>query len=48
MGHDGVKMAMRNTFVVNPEGIIVRVYMEARPTGHSEQALRGLTVLKKS
>src|SRR4249920_3975619 len=26
MGHDGLKMAARNTFLINPEGVIVRVY----------------------
>src|SRR6478752_5817611 len=48
MGHDGVKMAARNTFLINPEGIIVRVYTEVRPAGHSEQVLKDLAVLKKS
>src|SRR5438874_2021302 len=45
--HDGVKMATRNTFLINPEGKIARVYLQVIPAGHSEQVLNDLVVLKK-
>ena len=47
MEHDGVKMATRNTFLINPDGIIVRVYTGVKPAGHSEEVLKDLAVLKK-
>src|SRR5204863_1304060 len=47
MEHDGVKMAARNTFLINPEGKIARVYLQVIPAGHSEQVLNDLVVLKK-
>ena len=45
---DGVKMAARNTFLINPEGKIARVYMGVKPAVHSEEVLKDLAVLKKS
>jgi peroxiredoxin Q/BCP len=45
--HDGVKMAARNTFLIDPEGKIARVYLQVSPAGHSEQVLKDLAVLKK-
>jgi len=46
--YDGVKMAARNTFLINPEGKIARVYMGVKPAVHSEEVLKDLAVLKKS
>jgi thioredoxin-dependent peroxiredoxin len=48
MEHDGVKMAARNTFLINPEGKIARVYLKVSPAGHSEEVLNDLAVLKKT
>ena len=48
MEYDGVKMAARNTFLINPEGKIARVYMGVKPAVHSEEVLKDLAVLKKS
>ena len=48
MENDGVKMAARNTFLIDPEGKIARVYMGVKPTVHSEEVLKDLAVLKKS
>ena len=48
MERDGVKMAARNTFLINPEGKIARVYTEVKPAVHSEEVLKDLAVLKKS
>ena len=47
MEHNGVKMAARNTFLIDPDGKIARVYLQVSPAGHSEQVLNDLAVLKK-
>ncbi|MEN3370631.1 MAG: thioredoxin-dependent peroxiredoxin [Verrucomicrobiota bacterium] len=44
---DGVKMAARNTFLIDPEGKIARVYLQVNPAAHSEEILKDLAVLKK-
>jgi len=48
MEYNGMKMAARNTFLINPEGKIARVYMGVKPAVHSEEVLKDLAVLKKS
>jgi peroxiredoxin Q/BCP len=48
MQYQGATMAARNTFVINPEGKIVKVYTGVKPAEHSEQVLRDLTELKKT
>ena len=48
MEHDGVKMAARNTFLINPEGKIARVYTGVNPAVHSDEVLKDLAALKKS
>ena len=48
MEHNGTKMAARNTFLINPEGKIARVYTGVNPAVHSEEVLKDLAVLKKS
>jgi thioredoxin-dependent peroxiredoxin len=35
--------AQRNTFLINPQGVIVKVYTNVKPTPHSEQVLADLT-----
>jgi peroxiredoxin Q/BCP len=47
MEHNGVKMAARNTFLIDPEGKIARVYLKVSPAEHSEEVLKDLAVLKK-
>jgi peroxiredoxin Q/BCP len=47
MEHDGMKMAARNTFLINPEGKIAKVYLGVNPAAHSEQVLKDLAELKK-
>jgi thioredoxin-dependent peroxiredoxin len=47
MEHGGVKMAARNTFLIDPEGKIARVYLQVNPAGHSEEILKDLAVLAK-
>src|SRR5204863_9958158 len=36
MEHNGTKMAARNTFLINPEGKIARVYTGVNPAVHSD------------
>ncbi|MEO7144423.1 MAG: peroxiredoxin [Bryobacteraceae bacterium] len=48
MEHGGVKMAARNTFLINPEGKIARIYTGVNPAVHSEEVLKDLATLKKS
>jgi peroxiredoxin Q/BCP len=44
---NGAKIAARNTFLIDPEGKIARVYLAVRPAGHSEEILKDLAVLVK-
>lgn len=48
MDYKGTTMAARNTFLINPEGKIAKVYTGVKPAEHSEQILKDLTDLKKS
>ena len=48
MEHNGTKMAARNTFLINPDGKIARVYLKVVPAGHSEEVLKDLAALKKN
>jgi peroxiredoxin Q/BCP len=45
--HNGTKMASRNTFLIDPDGKIARVYISVKPAGHSEEILNDLAVLAK-
>jgi peroxiredoxin Q/BCP len=38
-----VSYAKRNTFLINPQGVIVKVYQNVKPTPHSEEVLADLT-----
>jgi thioredoxin-dependent peroxiredoxin len=46
--YKGATMAARNTFLINPEGKIAKVYTSVNPADHSEQVLKDLAELKKS
>lgn len=48
MDYKGEKLAARNTFVINPQGQIAKVYTGVKPADHSEQVLKDLAELKKS
>ena len=48
MDYKGQKLAARNTFIINPDGEIVKVYTGVKPVEHSEQVLKDLAELKKS
>jgi thioredoxin-dependent peroxiredoxin len=48
LGHFGdMTIAMRNTFLINPEGKIVKVWTKVDPSHHSEEVLAELAELKK-
>src|SRR3977135_2780144 len=47
MEYKGAKMAARNTFLINPEGKIAKVYTGVKPAEHSDQILKDLAELKK-
>jgi peroxiredoxin Q/BCP len=48
MDYKGTTMAARNTFLINPEGKIAKVYTGVKPAEHSDQVLKDLAELKKS
>jgi peroxiredoxin Q/BCP len=48
MQYQGATMAARNTFIINPEGKIAKVYTGVKPAEHSEQVLKDLAELRKS
>lgn len=48
MEYGGAKMAARNTFLINPDGKIAKVYTKVKPADHSEEVLKDLAALKKS
>jgi peroxiredoxin Q/BCP len=48
MDYKGEKLAARNTFIINTEGQIAKVYTGVKPAEHSEQVLKDLAELKKS
>jgi peroxiredoxin Q/BCP len=45
--NNGAKFAARNTFLIDPDGKIARVYTAVSPAGHSDEVLKDLAVLKK-
>jgi thioredoxin-dependent peroxiredoxin len=48
MDYKGQKLAARNTFIINPDGDVVKVYTGVKPAEHSEQVLKDLAELKKN
>ena len=48
MDYKGQKLAARNTFLINPDGEVVKVYTSVKPAEHSDQVLKDLAELKKS
>ena len=45
--YQGVPYAARHTFIINPEGKIVKVYTDVKPNEHSAEVLAALTELQK-
>lgn len=48
MEYGGAKLSARNTFIIDPEGKVAKVFMKVRPAGHSEEVLTALSELQKS
>jgi thioredoxin-dependent peroxiredoxin len=42
MEYNGNAMAARNTFLIDPNGVIKKVYLKVSPQGHSEEVLADL------
>ena len=47
MDYKGAKMAARNTFLIDPNGKIAKVYTSVKPAEHSDEVLKDLAELKK-
>ncbi|PWT89111.1 MAG: peroxiredoxin [Acidobacteria bacterium] len=45
--YNGMKYAARNTFLINPEGKIVKEFIGVKPDIHSEEVLAALASLQK-
>ena len=45
--YNGMTIAMRNTFLINPKGKIVKVWTKVNPQVHSEEVLAALADAKK-
>ena len=46
MEYNGMTLAARNTFLIDPTGVIRKVYLKVSPQGHSEEVLAGLQQLQ--
>ena len=47
MEYNGAKYSARNTFIIDPNGKIAKVFEKVNPAGHSEQVLAALATLQK-
>ena len=47
MEYQGAKLSARNTFIIDPQGKIARVFLKVKPAGHSEEVLAALAELQK-
>jgi peroxiredoxin Q/BCP len=48
MEYNGMKLSARNTFIIDPQGKIVKVFAKVNPSVHSEEVLAALASLQKS
>lgn len=48
MEYQGNKYSARNTFIIDPKGKIVKVFVKVKPDGHSAEVLQALADLQKS
>lgn len=46
MEYEGQKLSARNTFLIDPQGKVARVFEKVKPSGHSEEVLAALAELK--
>lgn len=47
MEYEGAKYSARNTFIIDPQGKIAKVFMKVKPAGHSAEVLAALETLQK-
>src|SRR5678815_2085817 len=47
MEYNGAKLSARNTFIVDPQGKIAKVFPSVKVGGHSEEVLAALATLQK-
>ncbi len=45
--YQGTAYASRNTFLIDPSGVIRKVYLKVKPAGHSDEVLADLDTLTK-
>jgi thioredoxin-dependent peroxiredoxin len=48
MDYKGMTIAARNTFLIDPSGVIRKVYLEVSPQGHSDEVLADLQQLQST
>ena len=48
MEYNGMTLAARNTFLIDPTGTIRKVYLKVNPQGHSQEVLTDLQQLQSS
>jgi thioredoxin-dependent peroxiredoxin len=46
-GYQGNTIALRNTFIIDPDGKIVKVFLGVKPATHSEEVLASLIQLQR-
>src|SRR6185295_16324011 len=47
MEYQGKKYSARNTFIIDPQGKVAKVFMKVKPAVHSEEVLAALASLQK-
>jgi len=48
MEYNGAKLSARNTFIIDPQGRVVKVFEKVKVMAHSEEVLAALATLQKS
>jgi len=48
MDYNGMKLSARNTFIIDPQGKVAKVFLKVNPAVHSEEVLAALATLQKS
>jgi len=47
MDYNGTKLSARNTFIIDPQGKVAKVFLKVGPAGHSAEVLAALATLQK-
>ena len=47
MEYNGAKLSARNTFIIDPQGKVAKVFEKVKPGGHSDEVLAALASLQK-